>query len=81
MRTIYYSQITILLKNTLTGIEKLNSRELYPLFVYNHPYTPTPQKYFIELLKTDNLDWKQIYLLQHLVTPDSYSHSFQYMLQ
>ena len=81
MRTIYYSQITIILKNTLTGIEKLNSRELYSLFVYNHPYTPTPQKYFIELLKTDNLDWKQIYLLQRLVTLDSYSRSFQHMLQ
>ena len=51
---IYYSQITILLKNTLIGIEKLNSRQLYSLFVYTHPYTPTSQKCFKELLKTDS---------------------------
>ena len=51
---IYYSQITILLKNTLTGIEKLNSRQLYSLFVYTHPYSPTSQKCFKELLKTDS---------------------------
>ena len=51
---IYYSQITILLKNTLIAIEKLNSGQLYSLFVYTHPYTPTSQKCFKELLKTDS---------------------------
>ena len=78
MLIIYYSQITILLKNTLIGIEKLNSRQLYSLLVYTHPFTPTSQKYLNELLKTDSLDWKHIYLLPRLVTLDSYSGSFQY---
>ena len=77
MLIIYYSQITILLKNTIIGIEKLNSRQLYSLLVYTHPFTPTSQKYLNELLKTDSLDWKQIYLLQRLVTLDNCSHFFQ----
>ena len=81
MLTIYYSKITILFeKNTLIGIEKLNSRQLYSLLAYTHPYTPTSQKYFNELLKTGSLDWKQIYLLPRLVTLDSYSRSFQYKI-
>ena len=67
----------LLKKKTLLGIEKLNPRQLYSLLVYTHPYTPTSQKYFNKLLKIDSLDWKQIYLLPHLVTLDSYSHSFQ----
>ena len=49
MLIIYYCQITILLKNTLIGIEKLNSRQLYSLLVYTHPFTPTSQKYLNEL--------------------------------
>ena len=67
-------------KNTLIGIEKLNSRQLYSLLVYTHPFTPTSQKYLNELLKTDSFDWKQIYLLPRLVTLDSYSRSFQYKI-
>ena len=67
-------------KNTLLGIEKLNPRQLYSLLVYTHPYTPTSQKYFNELLKTDSLDWKQIYLLPRLVTLGSYCRSFQYKI-
>ena len=65
-------------KNTLIGIEKLNSRQLYSLLVYTHPFTPTSQKYLNKLLKTDSFDWKQIYLLPRLVILDSYSRSFQY---
>ena len=81
MMTIYYSQINILFKkNKLVCIEKLNSRELYSLLVYTHPYTPTSQKHFNELLKIDSLDWKQIYLLPCLVTLDSYSCSFQHKI-
>ena len=45
-----------------------------------HPFTPTSQKYLNELLKTDSLDWKQIYILPRLVTPDSCSRSFQYKI-
>ena len=80
MLTIYYSKITTSLKKTLIGIEKLNARQWYSLLVYTHPYTPTSQKYFNELLKTDGLDWKQTYLLPRLVTLDSYSRSFQYKI-
>ena len=54
--------------------------QLYSLLVYIYPYTPTSQKYFNELLKTDNLDWKQKYLLPRLVTLNSYSRSFQYRI-
>ena len=50
---------------------------MYSLLVYTHPFTPTSQKYLNELLKTDSLDWKQIYLLPRLVTLDSSSCSFQ----
>ena len=67
-------------KNTLVGIEKLNSRQLYSLLVYTHPFTPTSQKYLNELFKTDSFDWKQIYLLPRLVTLDSYPRSFQYKI-
>ena len=44
--------------NTLLGIQKLNSRQLYSLFVYTYPFTPTTQKYFIKLFKTGRFDWK-----------------------
>ena len=80
MLTIYYSQITNLLKKTLIGIEKLSSRQLYSLLVCTHPFTTTSQKYFIELFKTDSFEWKQIYFLPRLVTLDSYSCSFQYKI-
>ena len=65
-------------KKTLIGIEKLNSRQLYSLLLYTHPFTPTSLRYLNKLLKTDSLDWKQINLLPRLVTLDSYSCSFQY---
>ena len=67
-------------QNKLIGIERLNSRQLYSLLVYTHPFTPTSQKYFMKLFKTDSLDWKQIYLLPRLVTLYSYSRSFQYKI-
>ena len=67
-------------KNTLIGTEKLNSRQLYSLLVYTHPFTPTSQKYLNESFKTDSFDWKQIYLLPRLVALDSYSRSFQYKI-
>ena len=66
--------------NTLIGIDKLNSRQLYSLLVYTHPFTPTSQKYLNELLTTDNFDWNQIYILPRLVTLDSYSHFFQHKI-
>ena len=69
-----------LIKKTLIGTEKLDSRQLYSLLVYTNPFTPTSQKYFNELFKTENLDWKQIYLPPRLVTLDSYSRSFQYKI-
>ena len=81
MLIICNSQITILLKESvLIGIEKLYSRQLYSLLVYTHPFTPASQKYFNELLKTNSLDWKEIYLIPCLVTLDSYSCSFQYKI-
>ena len=61
----------------LIGIGKLNSRQLYSLPVHTHLFTPTSQKYLNELLKTDSLDWKQIYILPRLETFDSYSRFFQ----
>ena len=64
-------------KSTLIGIEKLNSRQLYSLLVYTHPFPPTSQKYFNALFETDSFDWKQMYLLPRLVNLDSYCRSFQ----
>ena len=58
MLTIYYSQITTLLKKTLSRIKKLNKREFYSIFEYTHSYKPTPQKYFNELFKTGRFDLK-----------------------
>ena len=46
--------------NTLIGIEKLNSRQLYSLLVYRDAFTPTYQMYFNILFKTDSLNWTQI---------------------
>ena len=69
-----------LIKKTLIGIEKLNSRQIYSLLEYRDAFTPTSQKYFNGLFKTDSLDWKQIYLLPRLVTLNSYSPSFQYQI-
>ena len=80
MVTIYYSQIPNLLKNTLIGTEKLNSRQLYSILVYRHLFTPTSQNYFIELFKTESFDWKLVYLLPCLITIDSYFRSFQYKM-
>ena len=64
-------------KNTLIGIEKLNSRQLYSLLVYTHPFRPTSQKYFLELFKAGSFDWKQIYLLPRMVTLEDQLFIFQ----
>ena len=72
--------------NTIIGIEKLNSKQLYTnpfkhLLVYTNPFKPTSQKHFIsELFKTGSFDWKQIYFLPRMVTLGSYSSSFQYKI-
>ena len=50
------------------------------LTIYYCQITPLSQRYFTQLLKTDQLDWKQSYLLPRLVTLDSYSCSFQYKI-
>ena len=44
--------------NTLLGIAKLNSRQLYPLLVYTHPFTPTSQEYNILCLNKKLLCFK-----------------------
>ena len=80
MRIIYYSQITILLKKNINWYWETNFKAVILSPWYTHPFTPTSQKYLNELLKTDSLDWKQIYLLPRLVTLDSYSRSFQYKI-
>ena len=77
MKIKRYKQIS---KDTLIGTEELNSRQLYSLLVYNHPFASISQKYFNELFNIDNFDWKQIYLLPRLVTFGSYSRSFQYKI-
>ena len=53
MLIIYYSQITILLKKHTNWFWETKSRQLYSLFVYTQPFTPTSQQYLNELLKTD----------------------------
>ena len=78
MLTIYYSQTTILLKKHINWYweTKLKAVILSPCT----PFAPTSQKNFKELLKTDSLDWKNIYLLTRLVTLESYSCFFQYKI-
>ena len=64
----------------LIGTEKLNSKQsCYPL-EYIYVFTPTSQKYFIELFKTDCFDLKQISLLPGFVILDNYPLSTQYKI-
>ena len=41
---------SLIKKNILIGIGKLNSSEFYSLHVYTHPFTPTSQKFLNDVL-------------------------------
>ena len=80
MLIIYYSQITIILKKHSSWYWETKFKTVILSPCITHPFIPTSQTFLNELLKTDSLDWEQIYVLPRLLTLDSYSRSFQYKI-
>ena len=81
MLTISYSQITILFKkNHINWYAEIKFKAVILSPCMQASLYTNISEYFKKLLKTDRLDWKQIYLLSRLVNLDSYSRSFQYKI-
>ena len=66
--------------NSMISIEKLTSNELYSFLINLKSVIPTSQKYYNNLFSSSSLDWKDIYLLPRIITPDSYTRCFQYKI-
>ena len=68
-----------LIKNCqLYALDKLVSKELYNISLYSMYEKPTSQSYYEKLLKTTNLNWKEIYILPRKVSIDTNLRMFQY---
>ena len=80
MPKIYYSQIITLSRNYINWYWETKLKGVIPSPFIHPSLPPTSQRYFNESLKTDSLEWKQIYLVSPLVTLDSYFCFFQYKI-
>ena len=59
-------------------LEKLSSKEIYPILISSIVNKPTPNIYFEKLFKNATLDWNKIYLSPRLAAIDTTLRSFQY---
>ena len=67
-------------KNQVYDLSELDSKELYKIQVLLKYTKPTSQHYFEKHFSQSNIDWKIIYILQHIVTVDNRIQMFQYKL-
>ena len=69
---------TILLKKKqVYSFGKLDSKELYNIFILWNYKKPTLQGYFEASFQSSAIDWKDIYLLPHKTTTNTKHRSFQ----
>ena len=64
----------------LYTLDKLVSKELYNISLCSMYEKPTTQIYHEKLLKTTNLNWKEIYILPRKISIDSNLRMFQYKI-
>ena len=70
-----------LIKNCqLYTLDKLVSKELYNISLCSMYEKPTTQIYHEKLLKTTNLNWKEIYILPRKISIDTNLRMFQYKI-
>ena len=61
-------------------LDKLSSKEIYPILISNIVNKPTSNIYFEKLFENTALDWNKIYLSPCLATTDTTLCSFQYKI-
>ena len=67
-------------KPPVYSITQLDSKELYKLQIILRCKKPTSQSYFENYFKTDDFDWKKIYVIPRIVTIDTKQRAFQYKI-
>ena len=67
-------------KHQVYSITRLDSKELYKLQIILRCKKPTSQSYFENYFKTDDFDWKKIYVIPRIVTIDTKQRAFQYKI-
>ena len=67
-------------KHQVYSITRLDSKELYKLQIILRCKKPTSQSYFENYFKTDDFDWKKIYVIPRIVTVDTKQRAFQYKI-
>ena len=64
-------------KRQVYSITRLDSKELYKLQIILRCKKPTSQSYFENYFKTDDFDWKKIYVIPCIVTIDTKQRALQ----
>ena len=67
-------------KHQVYSITRLDSKELYKLQIILRCKKPTSQSYFENYFKTDDFDWKKIYVIPRIVTIDTKQRAFQFKI-
>ena len=67
-------------KHQVYSITLLDSKELYKLQIILRCKKPTSQSYFENCFKTDDFDWKKIYVIPRIATIDTKQRAFQYKI-
>ena len=67
-------------KHQVYSITRLESKELYKLQIILRCKKPTSQSYFENYFKTDDFDWKKIYVIPRIVTIDTKQRAFRYKI-
>ena len=75
---IVYLSHHLVKNNRIVALEKLHSKEIYSLIIFQNISTPTAQQYFKTLFPHLNFDWKLIYLLPRILTKNISLRDFQY---
>ena len=61
-------------------LQKLDCKEIYNLQILLSNVPPTSQKYFEKVFVTNDINWRDIYLLPRLATIDTTLRIFQYKI-
>ena len=79
-KNIIYLNHHLIKNNQILPIEKLIPKELYSLSIVLKNELPTAQKYFSNIFRNLQVEWKEIYLLPCKVSIDTNLHMFQYKI-
>ena len=80
MESLLIKDHNIIKKHQVYSITRLDTKELYKLQIILRCKKPTSQSYFKNYFKTDDFDWKKIYVIPRIVTIDTKQRAFQYKI-